>query len=427
MGTLKQKIKDLPIRKSFVLSVTFTVAVILVLTVLTYAGLSTFRSIILQDSNAVYLSVNRVFEDGSVREATIRMEYGEEAQKIPMLSNDDVDIGSSVDTQYSVTKVDIGYSQLSPKRKFAYQASGAAMVLLPILYSITGVLLCGFWFYRSKLREPIQILSEATDQISEHNLDFDVRYDSKDEMGKLCTSFEQMRAALYDNNKKMWSMLEERRLLHASVAHDLRNPVSIIEGYTEYLLLNLPTGRIDSQKLNDIIVNLNLAAKRMERYTDSIREISRLEELEIKPTSINPKTLLEDMTADFQMIVNQKSITLTVENTVPDTEVKLDAQALYRILENIINNALRYAKTTIHICFMLTDDFLSVEVCDDGPGFSEKVLRTKGRSPYTSETKHEHMGIGLIISRVLCQKHGGSLELHNKSVTGASVKILLQV
>lgn len=427
MGALTTKIKDMPIRKAFILSVSITVVMILMLSAGTFAGLSAFQNFLLQDANAVYLTVTRTLEDGTQMESTIRMEYGEESQSVPFLTGGTTKDEPSNDTQYSVKKVDSGYSHLSPKRKFAYQGSGLAMVILPILYSVTGILICGFWFYRKKLEQPIHVLSDATEEISKQNLDFSIQYTGNDELGKLCNSFEQMRAALYENNRKMWELLEERRLLQASVGHDLRNPVAIIEGYTEYLLLNLPTGTLDDKKILDIAGNLNQAAKRMERYTDSIREISKLEEIEVKPVPTKARELLEDMAADFQMIAEQQDISITVSNSVPNTEINADASVLYRILENVISNALRYAKNEIHISFELNKNQLSAEITDDGPGFPEKFLLGKGRSPYTTDTTNQHLGIGLIISRILCQKHGGTLELYNKPEAGAFIKVTLQV
>lgn len=427
MGKLTNKIKDMPIRKAFILSVSVTVVMILLLSAGTIAGLSAFQNFLLQDANAVYLTVTRTLEDGTQMESSIRMEYGEEAQSVPFLMDGTTKDVPSVDTQYSVKKVDSGYSYLSPKRKLAYQGSRFAMVLLPILYSAMGTVVCGFWFYKKKLKQPIHALTQATEEISRQNLDFSIQYASNDELGKLCTSFEQMRTALYENNRKMWSLLEERRLLQASVGHDLRNPVAIIEGYTEYLLLNLPTGTLDNKKILDIAGNLNQAAKRMERYTDSIREINKLEELEVTPVPTKAKELLEDMAADFQIIAEQQDISIIVSNTVPNTEINIDAPVLYRILENVISNALRFAKKEIHISFELNESSLSVDIADDGPGFPEKILLGKGRSPYTTDKTNQHLGIGLIISRIMCQKHGGTLELYNKPNAGACIKIILQV
>ncbi len=88
-----------------------------------------------------------------------------------------------VETRYAIQRIENSVDSLSPKRKMAYHFCGAAMVVIPIIFSIAGILLCGFFFYRRKLLLPLGMLSEATQQILDQNLDFNLRYDSEDEMG----------------------------------------------------------------------------------------------------------------------------------------------------------------------------------------------------------------------------------------------------
>ncbi len=68
-------------------------------------------------------------------------------------------------------------------------------------------------------------------------------------------------------------MMEERRKLSASIAHDLRTPITVVKGYTEYLSHNVPLGRISEDKLMDTIHNLSLATDRLEQYANQVREI----------------------------------------------------------------------------------------------------------------------------------------------------------
>ena len=96
-------------------------------------------------------------------------------------------------------------------------------------------------------------------------------------MGRLCGSFEQMRQTLHENYREMWNLLEERRMLQALIAHDLRNPIAVIEGYTEYLQMNLAKGNLSHQRILKMAENLNLAARRLEHYTESVRTLNQME------------------------------------------------------------------------------------------------------------------------------------------------------
>ena len=92
-------------------------------------------------------------------------------------------------------------------------------------------------------------------------------------MGELCRAMDTMRAALLKNNQETWAMMEERRKLSASIAHDLRTPITVMKGYTEYLSRNVPLGRISEDKLMDTIHNLSLATGRLEQYANQVRDI----------------------------------------------------------------------------------------------------------------------------------------------------------
>ena len=71
-------------------------------------------------------------------------------------------------------------------------------------------------------------------------------------------------------------MLEERRALQASVAHDLRNPIAIMTGYVEYLQENSRGGTLTEEKLEKALSNLGITAERMGRYTDTMRDLGAM-------------------------------------------------------------------------------------------------------------------------------------------------------
>ena len=233
-----------------------------------------------------------------------------------------------------------------------YRGSQIGMVALPVVFSLGGILLCGLAFYRRKLKTPILLLSSAAEQIACQNLDFQISYKSGDEMEALCTSFEQMRRTLRENNRKLWEMVEERRRLQSSVAHDLRNPIAIIRGYAQYLQMQLSRDEINREKIDDLADNILETSRRLERYTDSLRTIGRLEELEIRPVSLDFSELSSDMKNDFLLLAKEKNLELVWENNIPEKNVILDAQVLYRILENLIGNALRFAGNELKLCFL---------------------------------------------------------------------------
>lgn len=432
MEGLKKKYCDLPIRKAFILTVLITFCIVVVLSGLCIWGCAAFRQYLLPDSNAVFLTIALSNADGSRYSFGCRVQLGKEMTALPFLQAE-VD-GESVYESYdlssmetAITKVENSYDMLSPKRKLAYQGCGVLMIALPALFSMAGILLCGFFFYRQKLNRPLKLLSQATEQITEKNLDFKLSYEANDEMGSLCRSFEQMRQALDENNRELWKMIEQHKMVQASIAHDLRNPIAIIEGYAEYLQLNMKTGHLNMERILQITDNMGNAAKRLGQYTESIRTINQLDDLEINRAKISIEKFIEDVREDLSLMAAGQKIRVNMIGTIPKGLVRVDTSILYRVLENILNNALRYAKETVSLLFEMENRVLTISVIDDGVGFSEDILKNKNRFLMPGASENGHCGLGLTISRMLCKKHDGRLELLNNPSGGATVKIIVGV
>ena len=278
MEAVKKKWNNLPLRQFFILTVCVSIVSAALLSAIIISCCASFRHWLLPDPNAVYLTVEQIMSDGSVISGTYLLEFGEDNEMLPGLveeyegeNHTEKHTAYPDEMKYSVSKIEKSFDTLSPKRKLAYQIAGITMVAAPAILAFVGIILCSMIFYRCKLKEPLRQMADATTQITNQNLDFEMQYDCDDEMGDLCRSFENMRAALYENNKAMWNMLEERKLMQASIAHDLRNPIAIIEGYTEYLDEGLKNGEISREKIIHIAENLKVATKRLEKYTESVR------------------------------------------------------------------------------------------------------------------------------------------------------------
>lgn len=445
MESLGRKYGNLSLRKAFVFTVLITFCSVVIASAGSIWGCMAFRKYLLPESNKVWVDLEVTDMEGKItymgsliklgEEITSTnglIRQGEEMTNIPLMlaEQDGVPVISNYDLssiQIAAVKVENRFESLTPKRKLAYQASGIMMIALPLLFSITGILLCGFFFYRHKLSKPLKLLSKATEQISSKNLDFALSYDKKDEMGRLCQSFEQMRQVLDENNRALWKMLEERKLLQASVAHDLRNPIAIISGYAEYLQMNLPRESFTRERIATIADHIYLSAERLKKYTDSMRVLNKLEDMEIHREAVSVIEFARGIAEDFQVVAMGKHLQLEVQSKLPDYVVRLDSDIAYRILENVFINALRFAREAITLTFYLENDNLGISISDDGEGFSEEILKTHNRLLTPSSDSEEHCGLGLTVSRLLTQKHGGSIELSNGQTGGAAVKIILSV
>lgn len=318
----------------------------------------------------------------------------------------------------------ITWQPLSTWDTVAYYGSYAAMVGLPVFYIAVGIGAAAAVYYRKKLREPITQLQNGVERIQEDNLDFHIEYDGDDELGRLCCSMEKMRRELRQKHKALWESLEQRKLLNASVSHDLRTPITVLKGYLDYLEKNIPQDKLTEDMLLDTVSSMQGAVNRLELYVESVRDIEKIENIEIEKRSENVKLLLNELRSNVRQLAGNKEI--IISNDITEDKIQIDKGVFFRILENLLQNALRYAEKQVNINLSHKKDFLILTVKDDGKGFSAADLEKATTVFYSNDKEKQHFGIGLSVCKILCEKHGGLLYVGNQKEKGAYVTAKLK-
>lgn len=317
------------------------------------------------------------------------------------------------------------WQELSTEQNIIYYGSYAAMIGLPVIYIVGGIGIATMVYYKRKLRIPIAQLQNGIKRIQENDLDFCIEYNGGDELGQLCGSMEKMRKELRQNNKALWEVLEQRKLLNASVAHDLRTPITVLKGYLDYLGDGILQDKLTEDKLLDTVLSMQGAVTRLEQYAECVRNLEKIESIEIKIQPENVKLLIKEMESNISQLTGEKEILFS--DGISFDEVNIDKGVLFRILENLLQNALRYAKKQINISISQNDKFLILTVKDDGKGFTETDLKKADTMFYSKDRGKEHFGIGLGICKILCEKHGGRLLITNNKEKGACVIAKLKI
>lgn len=317
--------------------------------------------------------------------------------------------------------------ELSPRNKLIYYGAGTAMIAVPCLLFAAGTLLCAWVFYAIKLKKPLSLLMESAERISQNELDFKMDYDSSDEMGQLCRVMDKMRASLQKNNQEMWSMMEERRKLNASIAHDLRTPLTVMKGYTEYLSINVPLGKINEAKLTGTIQNLVQATERMEAYVEQVRDIQALDALPVRREPFSLPAFFNQQEEEYIMLAGGHGLRFELrQRGLPTLPLLIDKTLVERMIDNVISNSIRYARERIVMEVQWQNSVLSISISDDGPGFSEDALQKAATVFYKENSENDHFGLGLFICDTLCRKQGGTLTLKNGGNGGACITLNIE-
>lgn len=321
------------------------------------------------------------------------------------------------DTQISINVNDIT-EVFTPVEGAIYDTLGVLSVGVYPFFFILDIIITSILFYKRQLQIPIAILSNATDNIAENNLDFKIAYDKDDELGKLCSSFEKMRIALRDNYLEMWSQVEERKRLNAAFAHDLRTPLTVLKGQSEMLAQYAP--KMPEDKIVSTAEMMKRHIIRLETYVGTMNDLQRLEDIEVAKALVKVKEFEHQMRTTSTAVCTEKEFIL-FQNLSNTQSIKIDISVIMQVYENLLSNALRYAKTKIEVTVDKEDDYLILTVADDGAGFTSKNLSNAMKPFYKAEneTNNEHFGMGLNICKTLCEKHGGYLQIYNEN--GAKV------
>lgn len=296
-----------------------------------------------------------------------------------------------------------------------------------LLWSIAGSIVAVGIFYKNKLKKPIEELKEASKLIAKDELEFHITYENQDEMGMLCQEFEKMRSQLEENNKVLWRMIEDEKALRAAIAHDIRSPLAVLKGYQEMLLEFLPTGEMGKEETEEILLEGMKQIERLNRFIETMRKMTRLEEREPIYQEIELVRLKESLEKEIKILEKETEKQCEIVIKGDRKTAFADEEMVREVLQNLLANAFRYAKTSVEVIISAEFSRLVITVEDDGTGFQEDTDKVT-QAFYHSNPKDDlkHFGMGMYISRVFCERHGGGLYIEQNKREGAKVKAVFK-
>lgn len=295
-------------------------------------------------------------------------------------------------------------------------------LLPPVTYFIC-LFTASIIFYRTKMKIPLSLLSSSAAKIADKDLDFNIHYDKNDEMGQLCIAFEKMRSALETNNREMWRQMEDRKRLNAAFSHDLRTPLTVLEGHLGILQKYTPDGKLTIDDLKEVYTSMAGQVDRLKIYVSAMNDLQRLEDIEIKKQFVQTVDFVMQLKDTAKIICSNKQ--LTFSNEITTETIYICPEIVLQVVENLLSNAIRFARSSIYMkCYTIDNSFI-INVTDNGIGFNETVLKYATNPFYTTERKDSsgHFGLGLNICKILCERHSGTITLSNLPTGGASITV----
>lgn len=209
----------------------------------------------------------------------------------------------------------------------------------------------------------------------------------------------------------------------SSIAHSLSNPLNIISGNADYLLLNKKSGEPDYEELKTIVDETT-------RITKSLRGLlnfSRPLTVEKSKTGINE--LVEEVISKTKYALGSKDITVkkSLDKDIP--LIPADKAQIEEVITNLVINSIQAfsEKGEITIKTKLNQTFVSIEVSDNGPGIPKENQEKVFRPFYSSKGYGKGTGLGLSIVKRIITEHKGTVKMRSQTGKGTAFTITLPV
>ncbi len=296
-----------------------------------------------------------------------------------------------------------------------------AIVLLVFAGGIATIL---GYFLSSTVTERIHLLKGAAEKLARGDLKTRVPVSGRDEVSALASAFNQMAQQLQAADQKQRELESLRRDLIAWVSHDLQTPLTSMRAVLEAL----SDGVVDEPEM---VKRYLLTAQRdvmsLSALIDDLFQMSQLDAggfpLQRAPSSLSD--LVSDTLESFSQLAKQQEITLEGQVESDVDPVFMDTQAIGRVFNNLISNALRHTppKGRVSVWVRRANARVEVTVSDTGEGIRARDLphifeRFYRGDASRSRNRGTGAGLGLAIARGIVQAHEGDIQVQSESGKG---------
>ena len=319
----------------------------------------------------------------------------------------------------------------------ADQTAGATLMTKDIIFVVVTVLvftslLVGTWIYRS-IASPLVKLKNATKNIKEGNLDFELEVEGDDEFAELCQDFEEMRKRLKANAEEKIILDKENKELISNISHDLKTPITAVKGYVEGIM----DGVADTpEKMDRYIRTIYNKTNEMDHLINELTFYSKIDTNRIPYTfsKIRVTDYFNDCAEELQLELEVKGVDLVYANYVDDSVLVIaDGEQIRRVIHNIVTNSTKYMNKEhgiIQLRVKDVGDFIQVEIEDNGKGIAAKdlpnIFDRFYRTDFSRNSSKGGSSIGLSIVKKIMVDHGGKVWATSKEGIGTIMYFVLR-
>jgi two-component system OmpR family sensor kinase len=308
------------------------------------------------------------------------------------------------------------------------------VIFVSLVVAATAGLIIFGWLTR-RLKSLAAAMKAYSDGTSFERLDLPETASDKhtDEIDRLVTIFRQMARRIEGQVASLRQMDTLRRELVANVSHDLRTPLATLQGYVETLLVR--EGVLSSEERRQYLQVAIDHCTRLGKLVASLFDLAKLEaqDISVQKEPFGIGELVQDVVQKFDLPAQEKDIRITT-NLGPEIPfVFADIGLIVRVLENLLENALRYTPGggTVSVLLDPLPGSVAVTVSDTGSGIPEEDLPRIFDRFYRVDRSRKsgtgHAGLGLAIVKKILQLHGSDIQVKSTLHVGTSFTFSLPI
>ena len=278
------------------------------------------------------------------------------------------------------------------------------------------------YFYMGYVR-PFHKLKNFAGEVARGNLDMPLSMTKSNYFGVFTESFDIMREELRRAKENEYKANVSKKELVAELSHDIKTPIATIKAACEVIeVKSAKSEGIGGLELHDKVQLIEKKADVVEQLINNMfhATLEELEVLKVEPQE-ELSTCIDEMFKELQVYGN-----IHIENQIPQCLLWMDKLRMVQVIDNIVNNAMKYAKTDVHISYSQRDNGILIRIKDDGPGVPEEDLAKVSEKFYrgSNVAGENGSGLGLYLTKMFMEKMEGQMNCYNDN--GFVVELFLR-
>lgn len=303
----------------------------------------------------------------------------------------------------------------------------SAVLIISVITIIVILLLASIFTRKINkiIMLPVDLLVAGTTRVKNGNLEEPIEYTGEEEFEKVCQTFNDMQSMILEDKRQRERYDQARTDMITGISHDLRTPLTSIQGYIKGVLDGVASDEESRRKYLQTAYDSTIE---MNKMLQQLFDFSRMETggIPINKTKVNLVEIIESYVISKQKVQDEKyNIHLDI-NQNSYVEVNLDTELMHRVLDNLFENSLKYAgvsKVDISVAIELYSNRVCLIWKDNGKGVPEdKLSKIFDRFYRVDESRSiKGSGIGLYVVEYIMKQHQGNARAKNEQ----GLKIIL--